>query len=74
MRSKIKPPVERQLGERRVREAFLWFPKTLSIGGDGRQTRWLERGVWIEKFVHIETFLDDYYMWIPLNWVKDDEL
>lgn len=33
-------------GDYRVRQGFLWFPKTIGI-----ETRWLERAKWKEQYV-----------------------
>ena len=43
MRWNDKPSIE--VGDRRERNRFLWFPKSIS-----GETRWLEHGQWIEEY------------------------
>jgi hypothetical protein len=59
MRWKEKPRFNN--GDRRLRTAFLFFPKTIN-----GETRWLETASWIEK----------YFMWedfprLPHEWVRE---
>lgn len=49
-----------QEGERRVRRAFLWWPRTI-----GNETRWLERAAWVEEW-------DREDGWEAIRWGYDD--
>lgn len=52
-------PVE--FGDRRDREAFLWFPLTIAC-----ETRWLERARWTERAL---TYGWKDVVWRPLCWL-----
>ena len=54
---------EPSAGDLRDREGFLFFPKTIN-----RQTRWLERASWTEKFVDSTCYTDGTAYWIPIRW------
>ena len=62
---KWKRPV---LGDIRKREAFLWFPKTLTKDGT-LETRWLERAAWVETYIAGCCFRPDPY-WSASHWVS----
>lgn len=49
-------------GAYQVREAFLWWPKTIH-----GETRWLERARWEEKCIYSDRGED--YRWEPVVWL-----
>jgi hypothetical protein len=60
-------------GDKRVIEQFIWFPKTLEIGADLYETRWLERckisQVFIEDiFCGGDYELHDLSHWEDARW------
>jgi len=76
MRWNDKPSIE--VGDRRERNRFLWFPKSIS-----GETRWLEHGQWIEVYSDVDVAIFkvgttvinptvEYATtkWRPVSWVE----
>jgi len=57
-----------RVGQERVKRKFLIFPVTcpLELDGDIKQTRWLERAAWQQRYV-------DFHFWYNDCW-RDDLL
>lgn len=58
-----KPPY----GEKRIRSAFLWFPKYI----EGR-LRWLERATWVEKYdyaYYSDICGENIWWWKGVEWI-----
>ncbi len=54
-------------GEERIKEGFLFFPKSIKISDDYFESRWLERARWKERFY--PGWGDDY--WTSVEWIDD---
>ena len=54
-------PVEPEVGNVRLQEAFLLLPKRIL-----NETRWLERAVWTEKYLELTS--KEAEVWVPTDW------
>ena len=59
---KHQPPVD---GTLRVRNEFLWFPKTI-----GDETRWLETAEWEERYRIYHGYDGFEKWWETTRWVR----
>ena len=50
-----------EIGDTRLRNSFLMFPKRILD-----ETRWLEKAVWLEKFLELTSGEKD--VWVPIRW------
>jgi hypothetical protein len=67
MRWIAKHSVPNAEGDERMIEKFLWFPKTLEIGVDLYQTRWLEKCKIRQVYV-ADIYFDGYDTQDCSNW------
>jgi hypothetical protein len=58
---------EPEMGEKRLKTAFLFFPKALLNDKGLDETRWLKRVTWTEMYY------GDLDGWIGFRWIDEDE-
>ena len=61
LREKVYVP-----GDIRMKEKFLWFPKSLlTADREYQETRWLEKSAWTQVFYSLDGWVD--YEWVGLE-------
>ena len=56
-------PVEPEIGDLRILEGFLLFPKRIL-----NETRFLEHARWTEKYLELTNGEAD--VWVPIEWIN----
>ena len=70
MRWKLKPKILLEIGDTRIKNRFLFFPKTIKL-----ERRWLERATWQQVIVRLtsESFPGFYLGWADEKWIEVHE-
>ncbi len=68
---KLINPIKYKLRDTRIKEKFLFFPKTIKNKDDEYEMRWLEHAKWEEELYEINTcYKKIEYRCKPTNWIN----